>query len=95
MAAEEDNFLDGFALDKLDVVNYTSEEQLDLVDKFCTANLSEPYSVYTYRFFLNRWPKLAFIAYWKNELVGFIICRLTEKNSVLEVLHALHNVHTN
>ncbi|KAG0376107.1 N-alpha-acetyltransferase 30 [Mortierella sp. AD032] len=41
-------------------------------------DLSEPYSIYTYRYFLHQWPKLSFLAMdrEKKTCIGVIVCRL-------------------
>eukprot|EP01132_Coremiostelium_polycephalum_P007714 gene7714-9488_t len=44
---------------------------MDLIDK----ELPEPYTIFTYRFFLNNWPELCFLAYHENNLVGVIISK--------------------
>lgn len=44
----------------LDIGNLAHFEQLKrLID----ADLSEPYSIYVYRYFLNQWPDLTFLAF--------------------------------
>ncbi|KAG0253386.1 N-alpha-acetyltransferase 30 [Actinomortierella ambigua] len=40
------------------------------------SDLSEPYSIFTYRYFLNQWPQLSFVAMDDKKCVGVIICRL-------------------
>ncbi|CAH7685779.1 acyl-CoA N-acyltransferase [Phakopsora pachyrhizi] len=49
---------------------------IDLIDK----ELSEPYIIYTYRYFLTYWPHLCILAFQKltNDLVGVIICKQNE-----------------
>ena len=37
---------------------YESEAQLPAIAALIARDLSEPYSVYTYRYFLNEWPQL-------------------------------------
>ena len=57
-------------------VNYKSEKQMNLIQELCSKNLSEPYSVFTYRFFVNKWPELCFLALSKSDnyqCVGLII----------------------
>jgi len=41
--------------------SYSSESQLPLLTSLIEADLSEPYSVFTYRYFLNFWPHLTFM----------------------------------
>jgi hypothetical protein len=42
-------------------VNYESESQMKDIMSLITKDLSEPYSVYTYRYFIHNWPKLSFL----------------------------------
>jgi peptide alpha-N-acetyltransferase len=58
------------------------EIELDLPDilALIEKDLSEPYSVYTYRYFLHQWPHLTILAYDIEEdcprkMVGVIICK--------------------
>ena len=50
-------------------VQYRSEEQLPDLVALITIDLSEPYSVYTYRYFLHNWPHL-------SHLVSYLISKL-------------------
>ena len=43
-------------------------------------DLSEPYSVYTYRYFVVGWPELALVAMSGETLVGVIICKADRAN---------------
>lgn len=45
---------------------------MDLIDK----ELSEPYSIYTYRYFVYNWPDLCFFALDGDRYVGVIVCKL-------------------
>lgn len=49
-------------IDGIEFVNYINEEQLDDVMRLVGQDLSEPYSVFTYRYFLHRWPQLCILA---------------------------------
>lgn len=40
---------------------YESEEQLSDVMQLMKVDLSEPYSVYTYRYFIHQWPHLCML----------------------------------
>lgn len=63
-------------------ITYTSEAQLPMMTKLIEADLSEPYSVFTFRHFLNNWPDLCFIAMTgENRCVGVIICKLEKTRS--------------
>lgn len=47
--------------DGLEYVVYESEVQMPDIMKLITRDLSEPYSIYTYRYFIHNWPKLCFL----------------------------------
>ena len=42
-------------------VPYESELQLPHIMRLMKADLSEPYSIYTYRYFIHNWPNLCFL----------------------------------
>ncbi|KAF9311126.1 hypothetical protein BGZ91_006898 [Linnemannia elongata] len=48
-------------LPPIDYVGYESEHQLQGMMSLIENDLSEPYSIYTYRYFLHQWPKLSFL----------------------------------
>ncbi|KAA0202249.1 hypothetical protein HAZT_HAZT007915 [Hyalella azteca] len=39
-------------------------------------DLSEPYSIYTYRYFIHNWPHLCFLALVNKEIIGAVVCKL-------------------
>lgn len=41
--------------------------------KMIDAELSEPYSIYTYRYFVINWPQLTWLAYHNDQMVGVVI----------------------
>ena len=43
-------------------VQYSSEELLQGVIDLISLDLSEPYSIFTYRYFINNWPQLCYLA---------------------------------
>lgn len=45
----------------IEYVSYTSEIQMPDIMKLIQKDLSEPYSIYTYRYFIHNWPKLCFL----------------------------------
>ncbi|OBZ82080.1 N-alpha-acetyltransferase 30 [Choanephora cucurbitarum] len=55
---------------------FQSEVQLPEIIHLIENDLSEPYSVYTYRYFIHNWPNLCFLAKEENAYVGVIICKL-------------------
>ncbi|XP_077320565.1 N-alpha-acetyltransferase 30 [Lithobates pipiens] len=55
---------------------YESELQMPDIMRLITRDLSEPYSIYTYRYFIHNWPQLCFLAMVGDECVGAIVCKL-------------------
>ncbi|KAJ3023418.1 N-alpha-acetyltransferase 30 [Thoreauomyces humboldtii] len=64
-------------------VPYDSEAQLPAMTALIEADLSEPYSIYTYRYFIHNWPELCFLALEGEEIIGVIICKLDEHKDTL------------
>nr|CAG4650196.1 EOG090X07BN [Sida crystallina] len=62
--------------DKVTCVQYQSELQMPDIMRLIQKDLSEPYSIYTYRYFIHNWPKLCFLAMYRNNCVGAIVCKL-------------------
>ena len=52
------------------------DQEIADVEAMTTVHLSEPYSIYVYRFFINNWPDLTLVAYDEGKLVGNIICKV-------------------
>lgn len=57
-------------------VRYESELQMPDIIRLITKDLSEPYSIYTYRYFIHNWPQLCFLAMVEKDCVGAIVCKL-------------------
>jgi len=49
--------------------------------KMIESELSEPYSIYTYRYFVNGWKELSYIAYYEGQMIGVVIGNLTVHRS--------------
>ena len=45
------------------------------------SELSEPYSIFTYYYFLDKWPELCYIAYHNGKIVGIILGKLEIHNN--------------
>ena len=45
----------------IEYVAYESELQMPAIMALITKDLSEPYSIYTYRYFIHSWPQLCFL----------------------------------
>lgn len=57
-------------------VPYESELQMPDIMRLMKADLSEPYSIYTYRYFIHNWPRLCILAQCDDQYVGAIVCKL-------------------
>ena len=55
---------------------YESELQMPCIMRLMKTALSEPYSIYTYRYFIHNWPQLCMMAQAGLEVVGAIVCKL-------------------
>jgi len=62
--------------EEIEYVGYKSELQMPDIMRLIQKDLSEPYSIYTYRYFIHNWPNLCFLAMSGNECVGAIVCKL-------------------
>jgi len=63
-------------LDRVVYVQYQSELQMPDIMRLIQKDLSEPYSIYTYRYFIHNWPMLCFLAMYGEKCVGAIVCKL-------------------
>ncbi|CCH59099.1 hypothetical protein TBLA_0B02570 [Henningerozyma blattae CBS 6284] len=56
-----------------------NQEQFQNLKSLIDADLSEPYSIYVYRYFLNTWPEFAYLAFSEDDIpdmpIGCIICK--------------------
>lgn len=64
------------ATPKIHYKEYESELQMPDIMQLIQKDLSEPYSIYTYRYFIHNWPKLCFLAMHESKCVGAIVCKL-------------------
>ncbi|KAJ7353558.1 acyl-CoA N-acyltransferase [Mycena albidolilacea] len=58
---------------------YGGEEDLPYIMDLVQSELSEPYVIYTFRYFLHQWPHLSFLAYPSDPTtstpIGVIVCK--------------------
>ncbi|KAL1924667.1 uncharacterized protein VTP21DRAFT_4321 [Calcarisporiella thermophila] len=64
--------------ENINYVAYESELQLPGIMALIENDLSEPYSIYTYRYFIHNWPQLCFMAMLGERCIGVIICKLDD-----------------
>lgn len=65
--------------------SYKSENEMSSIMSLISGTLSEPYSIYTYRYFIHNWPDLCFLCSNRqtNELIGSIVSKLDLHKKVL------------
>ncbi|CEL54714.1 N-alpha-acetyltransferase 30 OS=Xenopus laevis GN=naa30 PE=2 SV=1 [Rhizoctonia solani AG-1 IB] len=65
---------------------YAGETDLPAIMTLVQDGLSEPYVIYTYRYFLSSWPHLAFMAHdpVSGEPVGAIVCKQDSHRGIAE-----------
>ena len=55
---------------------YQSELEMPDIMRLIQKDLSEPYSIYTYRYFIHNWPHLCYLAMHEEKCIGAIVCKL-------------------
>ncbi|EDQ85413.1 uncharacterized protein MONBRDRAFT_29305 [Monosiga brevicollis MX1] len=60
---------------------FADEAELGRLTELIEHDLSEPYSAFTYLYFIRNWPQLCHLAYDGDRMVGVVICRLTHHKS--------------
>ncbi|ESW11318.1 hypothetical protein PHAVU_008G019700 [Phaseolus vulgaris] len=67
-----------FDSSEIEYVSYGGEHHLPLIMNLVDQELSEPYSIFTYRYFVYLWPQLSFLAFHKGKCVGTVVCKMGE-----------------
>eukprot|EP00798_Chlamydomonas_sp_ICE-L_P020406 gene20406-27186_t len=52
------------------------ETDLPTIMHLIDNELSEPYSIFTYRYFLHNWPNLCYFAYDGDKPFGTVVCKM-------------------
>ena len=61
---------------------YQSEDDLPAISRLIEKDLSEPYSIFTYRFFVNPWPQLCQLCFTAEHiLIGVVVCKVDQHKS--------------
>ena len=67
---------------ELEFRTFETEEDLQTIISMIEKELSEPYPIYTYRFFVQKWPHLTYLAYRKGDperkCIGCIVSKLED-----------------
>lgn len=76
--------------DEIIYVDYTDESMMQEIQVLVAKDLSEPYSVFTYRYFLHNWPSLCVCAYARGvdkgergEMIATIVCKADNERDVM------------
>lgn len=59
-------------IDGVKYVCYKNEQQMKDIMRLIQKDLSEPYSIYTYRYFIHNWPKLCFLVSSINTYILYL-----------------------
>ncbi|XP_023935502.2 N-alpha-acetyltransferase 30 [Bicyclus anynana] len=70
--------------EEIDIMAYESELQMPEIMRLIQKDLSEPYSIYTYRYFIHNWPKLCYLASHEGKYIGAIVCKLDMHRNVVK-----------
>ena len=63
-------------LPEIAITSYRDESQLDAIMALIAKDLSEPYSIFTFRRFVHGWPEFTLLAHASDgALVGAIVCK--------------------
>ncbi|EDW17134.1 N-alpha-acetyltransferase 30A [Drosophila mojavensis] len=69
---------------KITYTNFNDESELKAIQSLIDKELSEPYSIYTYRYFVYNWPELCIFARHGELYVGVIVCKLETLGCILQ-----------
>ncbi|MQM16506.1 hypothetical protein Taro_049466 [Colocasia esculenta] len=67
-----------FSPSEIEYVSYGGEHHLPQIMGLVDQELSEPYSIFTYRYFVYLWPNLSFLAFHRGRCVGTVVCKMGE-----------------
>ena len=56
------------------------EDGVETIIKMIETELSEPYSIFLYRHFINDFPELTIVATYEEKIIGCIVGKLEDKN---------------
>jgi peptide alpha-N-acetyltransferase len=80
-------FVPACNIDDIEYRGYTDESMLREIQVLVATDLSEPYSVFTYRYFLHQWPNLCICAYDGskkdekdgNSMIATFVCKAEDE----------------
>jgi N-alpha-acetyltransferase 30 len=69
---------------EVEYFTYTDESMIPEIQKLVSNDLSEPYSIFTYRYFLHNWPEMCICGYAvcedengenRKQMIATIVCK--------------------
>jgi hypothetical protein len=75
---------------EIQYIDYTDEAMMPDIQRLVSKDLSEPYSVFTYRYFLHNCPRYCICAYaigddGVREMMATIVCKLEGEGEAMQV----------
>jgi N-alpha-acetyltransferase 30 len=65
--------------DRIVYRNFETEEDLKTIISLIEKELSEPYPIYTYRYFVQKWPDHTIMAFLEGKCIGCIVSKLEDQ----------------
>ncbi|GAB2278353.1 N-alpha-acetyltransferase mak3 [Dionaea muscipula] len=72
-----------FEASEIEFISYGGEHHLPQIMRLVDEELSEPYSIFTYRYFVYLWPQLCFLAFHRDRCLGTVVCKMGEHRGTL------------
>ncbi|KAH9626141.1 hypothetical protein KSS87_006819 [Heliosperma pusillum] len=73
---EKEEVIEEIDVSEIEYVSYGGEDHLPLIMHLVDKELSEPYSIFTYRYFVYLWPQLSFLAFHRGRCVGTVVSKM-------------------
>ncbi|RYH31973.1 N-acetyltransferase [archaeon] len=76
--------------EEIEYVDYKDESMIKDIMTLVSRDLSEPYSIFTYRYFLHTWPELCTCAFAKDPdtgervMIGTVVSKAEEEAGVMQ-----------
>ena len=64
--------------DRIEYRTFKDEQDLQTIISMIEKELSEPYPIYTYRYFVQKWPQHTFLAFLDGKCIGCIVSKLED-----------------
>eukprot|EP01038_Epipyxis_sp_PR26KG_P007616 gene7616-10370_t len=76
---------------EIEYVDYSDESMLADIHRLVSRDLSEPYSIFTYRYFIHNWPNLCICVYAKQDtqaqrgpMIATLVCKMEQSGENLQ-----------